>query len=151
MGTWAEFDDVVVLFVNLNFKEILVDFDKGVFQKVHGVPFYEGTKSDPALNNVFNEAMANLGTIEMNKLLEIYGGFEEILLLVDVGGWHWPKFEYDNFQVSFYKGIKFLEGIKQLGGDMFESVPKGDAIILKVIVVDIIVPEAIHTTEADKI
>ncbi|MED6175415.1 hypothetical protein PIB30_078135 [Stylosanthes scabra] len=69
-------------------------------------------------------------------------------------------------------------GIEQIAGDMFESVPKGDAILLKgvlhnwseedclkilsncykslpqngkVIVVDFIMPEVIQSTEADKI
>ncbi|TKY49660.1 Isoliquiritigenin 2'-O-methyltransferase [Spatholobus suberectus] len=178
----------VIVDVFLNFKEILLDYDKGLFQKVHGVPIYEGLQSDPALNNVFNEAMANLGIIEMKKLLEIYGGFEEISLLVDVGGGIGHNLNMIITKYPSIKGINFdlphviqnaptYPGIKQLEGDMFESVPKGDAIILKavlhnwsdekclkilsncykalpqngkVIVVDIIVPEAIHSTEADK-
>ncbi|QCD97265.1 flavonol 3-O-methyltransferase [Vigna unguiculata] len=73
--------------------------------------------------------------------------------------------------------LNSCEGIKQVEGNMFDSVPQGDAIILKavlhnwsnekcveilkncykalpekgkVIVMEIIMPEAIHATDADK-
>ncbi|KAL2337179.1 hypothetical protein Fmac_011625 [Flemingia macrophylla] len=54
--------EVVVFFVSFNFKETFCDFDMGVFEKVHGVPFYK-FMADPALNNIFNKAMANIGRI----------------------------------------------------------------------------------------
>ncbi|KAL2337116.1 hypothetical protein Fmac_011562 [Flemingia macrophylla] len=177
-----------VVFVSLNFKEILCDFDKGVFEKVHGVPIYEGIQTDPTLNNIFNIAMANLGIIEMNKILETYAGFEEISSLVDVGGGIGQNLNMIISKYPSIKGINFdlphviqnapnYPGIQLLEGDMFECVPKGGAIILKavlhnwsdekcikiltnchkalpqngkVIIVDIIMPEVVHSTEADR-
>ncbi|WVZ01468.1 hypothetical protein V8G54_027537 [Vigna mungo] len=97
--------------------EAFLDFEKGLYEKVHGMPIYEGICSDSTLR------------------------------------------------------------IEQVEGNMFESVPQGDAIISKavlhnwsdekcveilkncykalpekgkVIVMEIIMPEAIHSTDADK-
>ncbi|KAL2337117.1 hypothetical protein Fmac_011563 [Flemingia macrophylla] len=177
----------VVCFVSLSFKEILCDFDKGISEKVHGMSFYEGM-ADPMLNNIFNKAMANLGIIEMKKILETYTGFEEISSLVDVGGGIGQNLNMIISKYPSIKGINFdlprviqnapiYPGIQHFEGDMFESVPKGDAILLKailhnwsdekctkiltncykalpengkVIVVDFIMPEAVHFTEVNK-
>ncbi|XP_020224403.1 isoliquiritigenin 2'-O-methyltransferase [Cajanus cajan] len=174
--------------VFLDFKEILLDFDKGLFEKVHGVPFFEHIQLNPTLNNVFHKAMSDLCIIEMNKILETYEGFEEISLLVDVGGGigqnlnmiisKYPSINGINFDLPHViQNAPIYSGIKHLEGDMFKSVPKGDAIILKtvlhnwsdekcikilsncyealpqngkVIVIEVIVPEAIHSTDLDK-
>ncbi|KAK7401317.1 hypothetical protein VNO78_12699 [Psophocarpus tetragonolobus] len=176
--------------VFLNYKEILLDFDKGVYEKVHGIPIYEGIPLDPTLNNVFNAAMANLCTIQMEKVLEIYKGFEGISLLVDVAGGIGRNLNMIISKYPSIKGINFdlphviqnaptYPGIKKLGGNMFEGVPKGgDAIMLKavlhnwsdeqclkilrncynalpqngkLILVETIMPEEIHSTEAAKV
>ncbi|XP_020207343.1 isoliquiritigenin 2'-O-methyltransferase [Cajanus cajan] len=180
---------LVIVEALINFKEVLLDFDKGLFEKVHGVPFYEYIQSDPTLSNVFNKAMSNSSLIMMNKILETYEGFEEISLLVDVGGGigqnlnmiisKYPSINGINFDLPHaIRKAPIHPGIKHVEGDMFKSVPKGDAILLKVvlhnwsdeecikilsncyealpqngkvIVVDCIVPEEIHSTDVDKI
>ncbi|MED6217067.1 hypothetical protein PIB30_014270 [Stylosanthes scabra] len=172
----------------LNFKDIILDCDKGLFMKTHGMPIYEGIQSDPKWNQCFNKAMANICTIEMKRILEKYNGFGGISLLVDVGGGIGQSLNMIINKYPSIKGINFdlpqvilnaptYQGIEQIAGDMFESVPKGDAILLKgvlhnwseedclkilsncykslpqngkVIVVDFIMPEVIQTTEADK-
>ncbi|KAK7271439.1 hypothetical protein RJT34_27346 [Clitoria ternatea] len=171
-----------------NFKEVLLDCDNGLYMKVHGMPVYQGIQSDPAWNHIFNKAMANICTIEMKKILEIYSGFEGISLLVDVGGGVGQSLNMIISKYPSIRGINFdlpqvihhapaYAGVEHVKGDMFESVPKGDAIILKailhnwsdekclkilsncykglpqhgkVIVVDFIVPETIQSTEMDK-
>ncbi|XP_061357490.1 isoliquiritigenin 2'-O-methyltransferase-like [Gastrolobium bilobum] len=173
----------------INFKEVLLDCDSSLFKKIHGMPIYQGIQSDPALDYVFNKAMSNFCTIQMKNILEIYSGFDGISLLVDVGGGIGKNLNMIISKYPSIKGINFDQpqvienaptypGIEQVGGDMFESVPKGDAIILKavlhnwsdenclkvlsncyealpqngkVIVVDFIMPETIQSTEADKI
>ncbi|XP_020238742.1 isoliquiritigenin 2'-O-methyltransferase-like [Cajanus cajan] len=133
--------------------------------------------------------MSNLSLITMNKILETYEGFEEMSLLVDVGGGigqnlnmiisKYPSINGINFDLPHaIRKAPIYPGIKHVEGDMFKSVPKGDAILLKVvlhnwsdeecikilsncyealpqngkvIVVEYIVPEEIHSTDVDKI
>jgi len=92
-----------VFFFRVNYKEVLLEFEKGLYEKVHGVPIYEGIYSDPTLSNIFNEAITNLGTIEMKKIIEIYKGFEDISSLVDVGGGIGQNL---NIIISKYPSIK---------------------------------------------
>nr|KYP31089.1 Isoliquiritigenin 2'-O-methyltransferase [Cajanus cajan] len=136
--------------------------------------------------------MSNSSIIMMNKILETYEGFEEISLLVDVGGGIGQNLNMIISKYPFINGINFdlpyairkapiHPGIfivdKHVEGDMFKNVPKGDAILLKVvlhnwsdeecikilsncyessrqngkvIVVEYMVPEEIHSTDVDK-
>ncbi|KAF7843752.1 Caffeic acid 3-O-methyltransferase [Senna tora] len=80
------------------------------FEKLSGITLFEYLSKDAAYNAMFNEAMVNQSTMVMAKILETYKGFEGIKKLVDVGG-----------------GL----GVEHAMGDMFESVPKGDAIFMK--------------------
>ncbi|XP_027367520.1 isoliquiritigenin 2'-O-methyltransferase-like [Abrus precatorius] len=171
-----------------NFKEVLLDCDKGLYMKVHGMPVYQGIQTYPAWNRTFNEAMANMCTMEMRKILETYQGFEGTPLLVDVGGGVGQSLNMIISRYPSIKGINFdlppviqqapsYPGIQHVEGDMFESVPKGDVILLKavlhnwtdenclkvlnncykalspngkVVVVDLIVPETIQCIDTDK-
>ncbi|KAF7803388.1 isoliquiritigenin 2'-O-methyltransferase-like [Senna tora] len=93
----------------LNFKNAIIEEDADAFKKVHGIPLYKYSQTDPKLNTLFNQSMEDLSFILLNRVLELYKGFEGISTLVDVGG-----------------------GIEHIGGDMFAGVPKGgDAILLK--------------------
>ncbi|XP_054813629.1 isoliquiritigenin 2'-O-methyltransferase-like [Prosopis cineraria] len=172
----------------VNFKDAIIDEDNDLFKKIHGMPMYQYAKTDPTWNKTFNKAMANVCNIEMRRILEIYKGFEGISTLVDVGGGTGQNLKMIVSKYPSIKGINFdlpqviqnapsLQGIEHVGGDMFESVPKGDAIILKavchnwsdensikvlkkchealpekgkVIVVEFIMPEAIRETEEAK-
>ncbi|KAF7836141.1 isoliquiritigenin 2'-O-methyltransferase-like [Senna tora] len=109
----------------LNFKNAIIDEDADIFQKIHGIPFYQFSNKDPKLNTLFNKSMGNLSFTMMKKLLEVYKGFEGISTLVDVGGGTGRNI---SMVISKYPSIK---GIEHIGGDMFEGVPKGDAIMLK--------------------
>ncbi|XP_075493409.1 caffeic acid 3-O-methyltransferase 2-like [Primulina tabacum] len=77
------------------------------FEKVYKMSTFEYHGTDPRFNIVFNRAMSNYSTIMMKKIVDTYEGFKGLRTLVDVGG------------------------MEHLGGDMFVSVPKGDAIIIK--------------------
>ncbi|KAK8484589.1 hypothetical protein V6N11_024121 [Hibiscus sabdariffa] len=80
------------------------------FNKANGKPVFDYLGSDQRLNKIFNKGMFDLSSINMKWILERYDGFEGLKTLVDVGG-----------------------GVEHVGGDMFESVPTGDAIFMKVI------------------
>ena len=56
------------------------------FQRVHGMSLFQYMDKDPAFNILFNKSMANLSTIALSKILEVYQGFVGLTSLVDVGG-----------------------------------------------------------------
>ncbi|XP_039120479.1 caffeic acid 3-O-methyltransferase 2-like [Dioscorea cayenensis subsp. rotundata] len=103
---------------------------------------YEHENKDPHFSELFNEAMFNQTTMFMKKMLENYKGFERINVLVDVGGGHGailsiilskhPHIKTINFDLCHVVSkAKPIQGIEFVGGDMFESVPTGDAILMK--------------------
>ncbi|BFG23611.1 hypothetical protein CerSpe_098850 [Prunus speciosa] len=112
------------------------------FNKAYGMTAFEYHGTDPRFNKVFNRGMADHSTITMKKILETYKGFEGLTSIVDVGG---GTGAVVNMIVSKYpsiKGINFdlphviedapqYPGVEHVGGDMFVSVPKGDAIFMK--------------------
>ncbi|KAK3431535.1 hypothetical protein EUGRSUZ_E03339, partial [Eucalyptus grandis] len=126
----------------LQFKEAILGGGGNLFQKVHGKTIFQCMKEDSSLNKHFNDAMAGLSTTQTRKILEVYHGFDRIMTLVDVGG---GKGATLNMIVSKYpsiKGINFdlaqviehapsYPGVEHVGGDMFLSVPEGDAIMIK--------------------
>ncbi|KAK9279980.1 hypothetical protein L1049_013664 [Liquidambar formosana] len=117
------------------------------FNKVHGVHAFEYPAKDPRFNLVFNKAMTSHTTLVMKFVLDKYKGFEGIKELVDVGGGLGLTLKMITSQYPTIKGINFdlphvlqhappYPGVQHLPGDMFEGVPKGEAILLKCILHD---------------
>ncbi|WJX80732.1 hypothetical protein P8452_63690 [Trifolium repens] len=88
--------------------------------------------------------MTDTCAIHLKKILEIYKGFEGITTLVDVGGGNGQSLKTIISKYPSIKAINFdlpqvidntppFPGIENVGGSMFESVPQGDAIMLKFI------------------
>ncbi|KAI3879757.1 hypothetical protein MKX03_000376 [Papaver bracteatum] len=111
------------------------------FNRAHGMSAFEYPGVDLRFNQVFNKAMSNHTTLTMTKVLEKYKGFEGVKVVVDVGGGVGvtTKMITANLQL---KGINFdlphvladattYPGVENVGGDMFVSVPRGDAIFMK--------------------
>ncbi|KAK7407783.1 hypothetical protein VNO78_09864 [Psophocarpus tetragonolobus] len=114
------------------------------FEKVYGMPSYQYMKKDEEHNQLFNKALAQSGPPAMKMLLKYYKGFEGVSTLVDVGGGVGETLKQIIFEYPSIKGINFdlaqvlkdappCPGIEHVEGDMFESVPKGDAILLKLV------------------
>ncbi|XP_020202059.1 isoliquiritigenin 2'-O-methyltransferase [Cajanus cajan] len=114
------------------------------FESVYGMPSFEYMGRNEELNDMFNKAMAHTGPIETKMVLNSYKGFEGVSTLVDVGGGVGGTLKLILSAYPSIKGINFdlpqtIEdapphpGIKHIGGDMFESVTNGDAILLKYI------------------
>ncbi|ONI23629.1 hypothetical protein PRUPE_2G199600 [Prunus persica] len=119
LESWSQLKDAVV--------------EGGIpFNRVHGMHAFEYPGLDPRFNQVFNTAMFNHTTIVIKKLLHIYKGLEDknLTQLVDVGGGLGVTL---NLITSRYQHIK---GVEHVGGDMFASVPSGDAIFMKWILHD---------------
>ncbi|GMY17741.1 caffeic acid 3-O-methyltransferase-like [Fagus crenata] len=103
---------------------------------------YQYMDKVPTFNKMFNKTMADLSTIIMKKILEVYQGFEGLTSLVDVGGGTGKCLSMIISKYPSIKGINFdlphvtqsapsCRGIEHVGGDMFHNIPKGDAIMLK--------------------
>ncbi|KAH9781338.1 Flavone 3'-O-methyltransferase 1 [Citrus sinensis] len=112
------------------------------FDRVHGTHAFEYLGLDPRFNEVYSTAMYNHTTLVIQKILEAYKGFEHIKQLVDVGGSLGNTLKAIISKYPHIKGINFdLPHVIQHapeypGGDMFQSVPNGDAILIKWILHD---------------
>ncbi|KAK3194511.1 hypothetical protein Dsin_025821 [Dipteronia sinensis] len=111
------------------------------FNMVHGMHLFEYAAANPKFNEVYNNGLFNSTTIVMKKTLESYS-FEQFKQLVDVGGGLGMTLSVITSKYPHIKAINFdlphvindapsYPGVEHLSGDMFQSVPKGDAIILK--------------------
>nr|TKS14352.1 eugenol O-methyltransferase family protein [Populus alba] len=117
------------------------------FDRVHGAHAFEYPGLDPRFNQVFNTAMYNQTTVVLENMLEAYTGFKNLKQLVEIGGGMGHTIKAIISKYPHIKGINFdlphvidhappCPGVEHVGGDMFESVPKGDAIFLKWILHD---------------
>ncbi|PON78926.1 O-methyltransferase COMT-type [Parasponia andersonii] len=117
------------------------------FNRAHGMHAFKYTELNPKFNQLYNKAMYNVATIVVNKILESYNGFEHLTHLVDVGGnlgitlnliiSKYPRIKAINFDLpQVIEHAPSYPGVEHIGGDMFENVPTGDAILLKSILHD---------------
>ncbi|KAM1019635.1 hypothetical protein ACFX13_041711 [Malus domestica] len=99
---------------------------------------------DPRFNKMFNKGMFNWTTILMKRILDLYKGFEHVKQIVDVGGSLGVAISLITSKYPHIKGINFdlphvrkhapsYPGVEHVGGDMFETIPNGDAIFLEFI------------------
>ncbi|VAI40001.1 unnamed protein product [Triticum turgidum subsp. durum] len=117
------------------------------FQRAYGMTLFEYNSTNIHVNRMFNEAMKNHSTIITKKLLEFYMGFDSVGTLVDVAGGVGATIHTIISKYPHIKGVNFdlphvisdapsFPGVEHVGGDMFEKVPSGDAILLKWILHD---------------
>ncbi|XP_058772103.1 cathecol O-methyltransferase 1-like isoform X2 [Vicia villosa] len=117
------------------------------FDRVYGTHAFDYPSLDTRFNQVFNTGMINHTKVVMKKILECYKGFDNVKKLVDVGGGLGVNINSVTSKYPHIKGINFdlphviehapsYPGVEHIGGDMFESVPKGDAIFMKWILHD---------------
>lgn len=134
MESWYHLKDAVI--------------DGGVpFNKAYGMSAFEYHGKDLRFNGVFNAGMSNHSTITMKNLLDTYTGFEGLKTVVDVGGGvgatlnmiisRHPTITGFNFDLPHVIAVApDYAGIVNVGGDMFQKVPNGDAIFIKWILHD---------------
>lgn len=111
---------------------------------------FEYAGDEQRLNNLFNEAMGCDARLIMSVLIKNGKGvFEGLKSLVDVGGGigtvakaisnAFPELKCSVFDLPHV--VEGLEGGKNLtyiAGDMFKFVPSADAILLKVLVLNLL-------------
>ncbi|KAL3754590.1 hypothetical protein ACJRO7_001783 [Eucalyptus globulus] len=113
------------------------------FQKAHGVEMWEFARDNPEFNKIFNDAMACTTKIITKAVLEAYGdGFSLVGSVVDVGGGTggmiaeivraYPRIRGINFDLPHVVATAPAhDGVEHVGGNMFEAIPKADAVFLK--------------------
>ncbi|KAG0473357.1 hypothetical protein HPP92_015214 [Vanilla planifolia] len=117
------------------------------FNIAHGMNAFEYYGKDPNFNQVFNEGMKNHSVIIMKNILERYKGFEEVNVLIDVGGGIGGNISMIIAKYPHIRGINFdlphvisvappFQGVEHVSGNMFESIPIGDTIFIKWILHD---------------
>ncbi|CAL9167690.1 unnamed protein product [Musa hybrid cultivar] len=118
------------------------------FNKAYGKTAFEYPSTDARFNHVFNEGMRSHSTIFTKKLLQNYRGFDDVKVLVDVGGGTGATLRMITSEHPHIKGINFdlphvisdappCPGVDHVSGDMFETIPSGgDAIFMKWILHD---------------
>ncbi|KAJ8748534.1 hypothetical protein K2173_003434 [Erythroxylum novogranatense] len=113
------------------------------FNRTYGMDIFEYTAFDSRFNQSFNSVMFNSTSLVAKNILESYKGFEHLKQLVDVGGGLGHTIHAITSKYPHIKGINFdlphvvaeaptYFGVEHIGGDMFQSVPNGDAIFMKV-------------------
>ncbi|KAK9093727.1 hypothetical protein Scep_025196 [Stephania cephalantha] len=126
---------------------VLDSGDAPIFDKVNGFSMFEYLTKNPDDGKIFNSANFSMTTVIMEKMVEVYKGFDGLKTLVDVGGGvgtcvsfiskKHPSMKIINFDLpSVVEHAAPIPGVEHVGGDMFESVPKAEAIFIKSVLHD---------------
>ncbi|CAM6019931.1 unnamed protein product [Sphagnum balticum] len=125
----------------------ILDDSVDPFVRAHGTSQFQLNKEDPRVGKVFHTAMASHSRLYTQAVLGAYQGFQDVNCLVDVGGGLGSSLALITAKYPHIRGINFdlphvvaaappYPGVEHVGGDMFESVPSGDAIFMKWILHD---------------
>ncbi|XP_025828003.1 3-aminomethylindole N-methyltransferase-like isoform X2 [Panicum hallii] len=104
------------------------------FERIQGTPFFDYLgKKNQRLGMLFDDAMADHSVILVTKMLERYRGFDDVRRLVDVGGGTGNTLQMITSRYKHITGINYdlPQGVEHVSGNMYESVPSGDAVLLQ--------------------
>ncbi|GKA32862.1 trans-resveratrol di-O-methyltransferase-like protein [Tanacetum coccineum] len=118
------------------------------FHTAHGKMIWDLAGHEPKLNHFFNEAMASDARLVTSVILKHCGSaFEGLNSIVDVGGGTgtvakaianaFPKLSCISFDLPHVvNGLVGTKNLSYIGGDMFQAIPKADAVFVKWILHD---------------
>ncbi|XP_074561723.1 caffeic acid 3-O-methyltransferase-like [Curcuma longa] len=150
-GASSSMADLALLFQD---KSVRVAWEHVKDLVLHGVAAvtraevsFDDLGSDSQIGKAFHNAMAGYSSVIVKQLLPIYHGFDDVEVLVDVGGGNGTCLSLITAAHPHVKGINFdiqpvisqappIPGVEHVSGDMFESVPPADAIFMKWILHD---------------
>ncbi|KAL9327398.1 hypothetical protein ACSQ67_008043 [Phaseolus vulgaris] len=123
------------------------DTELPLFESVTGERYWDFINNDCELLNVFQKAMAADSEIVKLGLQECKNVFEGLGSLVDVGGGTGAvsKLILQSFphlkctvldQPQVVANLKTTQNLSFVGGDMFQSIPSADAVLLKLVLHD---------------
>ncbi|KAF8395310.1 hypothetical protein HHK36_019253 [Tetracentron sinense] len=113
------------------------------FVKANGESAYAYYGKKPEMNELMQRAMSGVSVPIMKAILDGYDGFQGVQRLVDVGGSAGDCMRLIRQKhPTIREGINFdlpevvakapnIPGVTHVGGDMFKSIPAGDAIFMK--------------------
>ncbi|GMY20465.1 trans-resveratrol di-o-methyltransferase [Fagus crenata] len=114
-------------------------------ERAHAMSFWDYCKS-PKYKNIFNEAMASDSRLMSLVVKDYKPIFEGLDSLVDVGGGTgtvarviseaFPHMKCTVFDLPHVSNIPDSQNLRYVGGDMFQSIPSADAILIKWILHD---------------
>ncbi|KAG7600275.1 Plant methyltransferase dimerization [Arabidopsis suecica] len=122
--------------------EAIQEGGASAYERANGALAYEYMKENANTKERFNEAMTSHTSVVMKKILENYNGFESLSDLVDVGGSLGSNLTQILSKYPHIKGVNFdlphivkdapqIHGVEHIGGDMFDEIPRGEAIFMK--------------------
>nr|ARS23166.1 COMT4 [Plagiochasma appendiculatum] len=126
----------------LHLHEAVLDSSARPFEVANGMTIWQAFSEDKELAAHFHSAFQSGVHSHAKIFLQGYDGFEGVQTLVDVGGSYGTLLGIIVQAKPHIRGINFdrphiiasapeLPGVEHVGGDFFESVPKGDTILLK--------------------
>lgn len=127
--------------------ECVREAGKDPFILTHGKDEWDFLSESPVMRAEFNVGQASVTKGTIRNVLGFYDGFKDINTLVDVGGASGqalseiiavhPHLHAINFDLPHViAAVRKFPGIEYVAGDMFESVPRGDAIHFKTVLHD---------------
>lgn len=123
--------------------EAVLDPATEPFVKANGDTAYAHYGKNPEMNELMQRAMSGVSVPFMKAILDGYDGFSGVGRLVDVGGSagdclrmimgkHTHVREGINFDLpEVVAKAPPIPGVTHVGGDMFKSIPAGDAIFMR--------------------
>ncbi|RDX82352.1 Caffeic acid 3-O-methyltransferase [Mucuna pruriens] len=123
--------------------EAVVDPTMEPFERANGEGAYGYYLKQPEMNELMLRAMSGVSVPFMKAMLEGYDGFQGVEKLVDVGGSGGDCLRMIlQKHPTIKEGINFdlpevvakapqIQCVTHVGGDMFKSIPQGDAIFMK--------------------
>ncbi|GLU14047.1 hypothetical protein SLE2022_306390 [Rubroshorea leprosula] len=115
------------------------------FTKAHAMTLYEYTARYPNFAQIFDEAMASFSkSLVLDGLFNVYEGLKDVTELMDVGGGYGTTLQHILTLNPNIRGINFdlpqvidsapkIPGVEHVAGDMFQSLPKAESIVMKTI------------------
>ncbi|KAH9561154.1 hypothetical protein CY35_05G004900 [Sphagnum magellanicum] len=120
----------------------VLDDSTDPFRRAHGESVFQYINHNPRSEKIFHAAMGHHSRLYMKAVLRAYHGFQDVKCLVDVGGGTGSSVALITAKYPHIRGINYdlphvaaaspaYPRVEHVGGDMFESVPCGDAIFTK--------------------
>ncbi|TVU11057.1 hypothetical protein EJB05_44619, partial [Eragrostis curvula] len=112
------------------------------FDKANGMSLFEYLGANGSMSTLFNQAMASNSVVITKKFVALFHGFQDIGVLVDVGGGNGTTLQMIINRYKNIRGINYdlpyviaqaasIEGVEHVGGSMFDNIPRGNAVLLK--------------------
>jgi hypothetical protein len=77
------------------------------FDNAYGVPMFEQLGANGSMSTLFHQAMASHSTIITKKVIEVFHGFQDINVLVDVGGGNGTTLQMFRDRSKNIRGINY--------------------------------------------